>query len=327
MALVGVLTIGLYMYVRMDDEIRRHVETFLGERYPDLEISVGGARLVEGRGIIVYDVELAPKGDRQPHDELLIVDELLVVCDVELTTLVRGVPPIERVEVKHPHVWLRRAAGGQWNLDQLIPRHPSGMPVPPVIIRGGEATLISESAPDSQPIQLRDVDLTISPTAQTAVPGGWPSLKIDATAASPQLKQIELHGALDGPKQFASFAVTMQGMQLDEQLIAWIRPALPAVVATTRLTGIVDGTLNASWQRGATGPPAGVATFALRNGRVEDPRLPRPITELSARIKLDSQELKIEELAAKWGPSTIGLALNRKGWSPTAGISRNTSSG
>src|SRR5690606_30903140 len=75
-----------------------------------------------------------------------------------------------------------------------------------------------------------------------------------------------------------------------------------------------------SWQRGAAAPPAGVATFALRNGRVEDPRIPRPITELSARIKVDSQELKVEELRAKWGPSTIGLSLNRKGWTANSGV-------
>ena len=320
LALIGVLAIGLYMYVRMDDEIRRHVEAFLGERYPHLEVSVGGARLVEGRGIIVYDVELAPRGERRPHDELLIVDELLVVCDVEITTLVRGVPPIQRVEVKNPHVWLRRSAEGAWNLDQLLPKHPGGMPVPPVIIRGGEATLSSDFAPDSQPIILRDVDLTISPTAQAAAPGGWPSLKIDANAVSPQLKHLELHGTVDGPQQLVTAAATMQGIQLDEQLIAWIRPALPAVVAGTRLSGVVDGTLNVAWQRGAAGPPAGVASFALRNGRVEDPRLPRPITELAARIKLDSAELKVEDLSAKWGPSTLGLALTRKGWTPNAGI-------
>ena len=187
------------MYVRMDDEIRRHVEGFLGERYPHLEVTVGGARIMEGRGIAVYDVEMAPRGERQPHDELLLVDELLIVCDAKLTSLVRGVPLIDRLEVRNPHVWLRRAADGKWNLDQLIPKHPSGMPVPPIVIRGGQATLASDSAPDSQPIILRDVDLTISPTAPAAAPGGWPSLKIDATAASPQLKQLELHGTLDGP--------------------------------------------------------------------------------------------------------------------------------
>ena len=320
LVLIGVVAIGLYMYVRMDDEIRRHVETFLGERYPHLEVSVGGARLVEGRGIIVYDVELAPRGERRPHDELLIVDELLVVCNVEITTLVRGVPPIQRIEVKNPHVWLRRSAEGDWNLDELLPKHPGGMPVPPVLIRGGEATLSSDFAPDSQPIILRDVDLTISPTAQAAAPGGWPSLKIDATAVSPQLKQLELHGTVDGPQQLVTAAATMQGIQLDEQLVAWIRPALPAVVAGTRLSAVVDGTLNVTWQRGSAAPPAGGATFALRNGRVEDPRLPRPITELTARIKVDAQELKIEDLAAKWGPSTLGLAVARKGWAPNAGI-------
>jgi hypothetical protein len=319
-ALVGVVTIGLYMYVRMDDEIRRHVEGFLGERYPHLEVAIGGARVIEGRGIVVYDLELAPRGDRKPNDELLLIDELLVVCDVELTTLVRGVPPIQRLEAKNPHVWLRQSASGAWNFDQFVPKNPSGMPIPPVIVRGGEATLSTEYADSSPPVSLRDIDLAVTPTDPAREPGAWPSLKIDAAAASPQLGQLELHGTVDGSKQFASVAVTMQGMQLDEQLVAWIRPVLPSTLAATKLSAVVDGTLNVSWQRGSAAPPAGVATLNLRQGRVEDPRLPRPVTELAARVKLDAEELKIEELRAKWGPSTIGLFLNRKGWSRNAGV-------
>jgi hypothetical protein len=318
LALVGVVAVGLYMYVRMDDEIRRYVEAFLGERYPHLEVSVGGARIVEGRGITVYDVEFAPRGQRRPHDDLLQVDELLVVCDVHLSTLVRGVPPIQRVEVRHPHVWLRRSAEGNWNLNELLPVNPSGMPAPPIVIRGGEATLTSEFAPDSQPIAFRDIDLTISPTAQADAPGGWPSLKIDATAISPQLKQLELHGEIDGPQRLATIAATLQGMQLDEQLVAWIRPALPPAVAGTRITGVVDGKLNATWQ--PDGQPTGVADLTFRNGRLEDPRLPRPVTELTARIKVDAQELKIEDLQGKWGTSTLGLSLTRRGWTPRAGV-------
>ncbi|WP_428305381.1 hypothetical protein [Lacipirellula sp.] len=320
LALVGVVLIGLYMYVRMDDEIRRHVEAFIGERYPHLDVSVGGARLIEGRGIVVYDVEFVPKGDRQLRDELLVVDELLIVCDVEITTLMRGTPPIQRVEVKNPRMSLFRTKEGVWNFDQLIPHHPSGMPIPPVSIRGAEATLANDAAPDSQPIVLRDIDLTVTPTAQPPATGGWPSLKIEATGGGPQLKQFELRGTVDGPQQAVAATATLKGIQVDEQLVAWIRPALPPAVAGTRVAAQVDGTLSVAWQRSSGALPTGNVALQVRGGRVEDPRLARPITELSARIQLDPQGLKVEDLRAKWGSSILAVALNRRGWAPNAGV-------
>ena len=320
LALVVVAAVGIYLYVRMDDEIRRHVETLLADHYPHLEASVGGARLVEGQGIFVYDIELAPLGDRRARDELLVVDEMLVVCNVELTTLMKGMPPIQRVDIKRPRVALRRGANGKWNLNTLIPRNPAGMALPQIVIRGGEGEFVDEVAADSQPIIIRDVDMTIAPLAQPAVPGAWPSLKIDGTASGPHLKQLELHATVDGPQQSCTGVVTLQGVQLNEQLIGWVRPALPSLLAPTRFSGLVDGTISVSWQRGSAQSPTASATFTLNQGRVEDTRLARPVVELTGRLTVDPQQLKIDELRGKWGPSSLALSANRNGWEPNAKI-------
>ncbi|HMP06542.1 MAG TPA: hypothetical protein PJ982_09350, partial [Lacipirellulaceae bacterium] len=73
-AIAGGAATGAYLYLRMDNEIRQHVATYLAERYPDLRVSVGGARLVEGRGIAVYDIALSDPALEPGAAPLLAVD-------------------------------------------------------------------------------------------------------------------------------------------------------------------------------------------------------------------------------------------------------------
>jgi hypothetical protein len=96
-AIVGAVAVGVYMYARMDDEIRRQVESFLSERYPHLNVNVGGARIVDGKGIAIYDLSLADPSGGGRDDRLLSVDELMLVCDVKLAKLVQGSIDVHRV--------------------------------------------------------------------------------------------------------------------------------------------------------------------------------------------------------------------------------------
>ena len=75
-----------------------------------------------------------------------------------------------------------------------------------------------------------------------------------------------------------------------------------------------------SWQRDSGAPPTAEATLLLSEGRLEDPRLPQPITELAGRIALDVNHLRIEEMTGKCGMATVAVSLNRTGWAANAPI-------
>jgi uncharacterized protein involved in outer membrane biogenesis len=310
---------GVYVYVRMDDEIRRHVETMLAERYPQFEVSVGGARVLKDKGIAVYDLTLALPGGGRNDEPLLSIDELVLVCDVEWTKLVQGTPTIHRVEVKHPQLAVRRTAGGRWNIEALLPAKPCAQAMPTIVIRGGAASIADGSAEHS-PLALSSIDATVTPTEQAASPDGWPTVLVEGQASGSMLKRAEFTAALDGRQKQCSGAVAIHQLQLAEGISEWIRPMLPPEARATRISGLLDGTANVAWTCGASSPPRFSAALAFSSGRIEDPRLSWPVTELAGSIVLDNQQLKLDNIHGKWGAGTVAVSLNRSGWTAAAPI-------
>ena len=314
-ALVGAAAIGVYMYVRMDDEIRRHIEAMLAEKYPYLHVSVGGARVVEGRGIAVYDVSLADPAAIGRRGQLLLIDELMLVCDVELTALVKGAPDVRRVEVKHPQAFLERGPAGKWNLAALLPSAPCGGACPQIVVRDGVLS-VGDPAAGAPPLALREIQLTIGAAGAAARAGDWPSLHIDGTLGGPHVRRAEIHAALDGARRRCTAVITLDRMALSDPLLAWVRPLLPPMVHSTSVTGLVDGKLTLDWP--GAGPPQAKGTFTLSDGRLIDPWLPQPVTELTGRVVVDGATLQVEQLTGKCGAAAVAASLNRNGWAATA---------
>jgi hypothetical protein len=315
------------MYVRMDDEIRQHVETMLQERYPHLTVRVRGARLVEGRGIAVYEVSLADPSADPGGGPLLEIDELMLVCDVELTKLMRGTPVVESVEVKHPQLTLRRGRSGTWNVESLLPLKPCGTAPPQVIIRNGVLTVSDEAGPPSPPLTLRDIHITMAPVTPTAtaqatpssmaasrsVAPAWPAMRVDGVLSGPQVKHIEVHATVAGPDAPGTAAILVEKLQVNSALLAWVRPYLPAVVRATQVDALLDGKITLDWAN-CLAPPDVRAALVLSGGRVEDALLPAPLTELTGQIRVTGEQFSVTNLHGKCGAAAVGMSINRNGW-------------
>lgn len=310
---------GAYLYARMDDEIRGHVAAVLAERFPQAAVTVGGARLVEGKGIAVYDVSLAPLAADGEAEPLLTIDEIMLHCDVELATLVQGAPPVERVEVKHPELFLRRGAAGRWNVESLLPLEPCGPRAPTVIVHGGAVTISEEGDGAKPAIEIRDVAATVTPRAGSAA-GGPPTLEVAGTAGGPSVRRVTFQAAVDGAAQQIAGEVTIDQLQLNEALHAWIEPALPEAARATRLSGVVDGTVRGTWSAGGAAAAEFTAKLSVSGGRLTDPRLSQPVTDMTAQVTMNGAQLAISEARAKWGSAAVALSLNRSGWSASAPV-------
>ena len=97
LAVIAGIGVAVFLFMRMDDEIRHQAERFLADKFPHLNVSVGGARLVEGRGIAIYDLAISETSTTQLQSNLLVVDEIFLVCDAQLTRLVHGLPEIQKI--------------------------------------------------------------------------------------------------------------------------------------------------------------------------------------------------------------------------------------
>jgi hypothetical protein len=316
---VGVIAaaaIGVYLYVRMDEEIRRHVEMVLAERLPQMDVNVRGARLIEGKGIAIYDISLADRRPGSSGTAILTVDELLLACNAQATDLIRGTLDVGRVEVKHPQVWLRRGAEGRWNYESLLPLQPCGARPPEVVVHDGAVTIVDESAAGLQPLVLRDIMLTATPTGGDPSPVGLPSFRVQGSLSGGQIKRLELQGLADGQSRTLTATTAVTALTLDDAANAWLSPHLPASMRLTVAMGVLDGGANITWQWGLR--PSIEADLKLRNGRIEDPRLPHPLSDATGRITVLGDSLKVEDLRARCGAATVAMSLNRSGWTAAA---------
>ena len=178
--LVAVVGIGVYLYTRMDSEIRNQVEEILSRQFPHLNVSVGAARLVENQGIAIHDLVISETNSNQLQSNLLVIDELVLECNVELAQLVKGPPDIRRIVVRHPELWISRELDGHWNLESLWPPPSCGTKPPQISVEDARVTIVDQLHPTAVPLSLRDIDLVFEgeslPPANSAALGAIPEL-------------------------------------------------------------------------------------------------------------------------------------------------------
>ncbi len=328
LVVIAVVGVGVYLYSRMDNEICRQVQQTLSRQFPHLNVSVGAARLVEDRGIAIHDLVISETSSNQLQNNLLVVDEMLLDCNVKLTQLMNGPPALKRVIVRHPQVWVSRETDGSFNLASLWPPPQCGNSPPQIIIEDARITLVDRKNPQAVPIALRDVNLTIQAQATNAANGG-------AVASRPTIASCEVQGTLGGPQfqeaeftalynlQEQSLAVTgkFADLKLTKDLFSWAEALLGPQVAQIKLQGNLDGKFSVSHKLGTGALPHVEAKLSLDEGRLEHPRLPRPLTDLSCEIRIQGDSTFIDGLRCNCGSSGLALQLERRGWEVTAPLS------
>jgi len=340
LTVVAALTVAVYLFMRMDDEIRLHVQQTLAEHFPLLNVSVGGARWVEGRGIAVYDLVISETASTRRQNNLLVIDELMLVCDAELSQLLQGAPRIERVIVKHPQLWISREANGRWNVESLWPPPQHGECPPQIVIDDAMVTFVDQRQTSLQPLLLRDVNLTITPIAAETPSASVaePSRRITLASAaetSALQQNIELRGTLGGPnikradiqarfdtrQKLLRLSARFQQLRLTSELNAWVSAYAGALVNQSALQGEVDGNVVVQHHFQAGARPEIEANFLLKEGRIDDPRLPHPLTDLSCAVHCSSHSLSIDQLRATCGLASLAMRLKRRGWNTAAPLS------
>lgn len=163
LALFVAIGLAVFLFTRLDDEIRRQAEQMLARQFPQFNVSIGGARLVEGEGIAIYDLAISETASNHLQNNLLVVDEIMLACDAKLTRLMNGLPELRRVVVRHPQIWVAKNRDGNWNLTSFWPLPECDQKKPDVIIDNAQITLADQSESGLPPLSLRDINLVLRP--------------------------------------------------------------------------------------------------------------------------------------------------------------------
>lgn len=305
---------------KLNEEIRRHIEDKFRSHYSGLIVKVDSARRVPGQGIEIRGITIA-EVDRPDQPPMLYVERMMAACDTDLAEFVTTGPCVRTIMLKRAKMYAVRRANGFWNVRHLYPPPKFSEGNPPIEFQDASVVLVDEGHREKEPMQLREISLSISPD-----PLASEILKLSPTEAKCPLrvtgeltgdhfKRVRLEGAADVPSGKWSMTGSVQGLQftpalrggLPRDLAAELAP-ISAVNANTHLEFQVDN-LSPEFQ-----PCHFSVSGSISEGRVDDERLPSPLTEIAARVFADNAGLQIEDLTARLGSAEIKASLRLDGY-------------
>jgi hypothetical protein len=332
--------VGLFLYLRFDDEIRRGVQEKLAHNYPNLSVRVGKARFENGRGILVYDLAISDAGVAASQ-AILSADEVWLAGNIRVQNVVSEKLPIERIVVRRPHLHAFRRPDGGWSFQSLLPLPHWSDQSPEIVVE--DATLVVEdpSRPNSRALVLRGVDLKLSPmndeADRTASPkgnltptqttllavGALPERRFHVTgsATSSPARELKFSGTLNADKFSFDLNFDIRSLEVSPDLVASIPCEIPAQFSELQLYGKADAKVRI-WRAGPAVSDLGWSADAtLSRGRLDYPTLPQPLTDLAFQVQSDAQHLSIKQLTGRLGVAEVSLALERNGWKSTSPFS------
>jgi hypothetical protein len=311
-----------YLYRRVDEEIRRRVEDRIAQHYAGLKVRIGSAEAVGGEGIKVRNLVVVEPGAEGPRPELIQVEEVLLGCQADAQELLRGEPQFTHIVVRRPLIRVTRRRDGTWSVSKLLPVPKFNDRPIETRIENGTIEIFDPLKNPSSTLTLRDVNLVLSPLEASAQqPGLTPDTRrVQGTLTGDHLRRIEFEGLADLQQNVWAVRGTVEGLNLSPELQAALPEPLAAKLAGGNdLRGEAELSFQVSRQPAAAPEYQYRVTGRLDRGRIDDPRLPHPLTDLRGKFQLDNAGAVIEEAVGRSNQATVRiLSYRQEGFGPQA---------
>jgi hypothetical protein len=326
----GLIYTGVLGIDRLDEEIRARVEAKIAGEYPLLSVKVESAQLLHGRGIQIRGLTITDPNCDPKYAELVYVDEILAACDTSLQELLTHEPHVTAITVRRPRLRATRLAG-TWNTTKLLPLPKFQKTQCPTVVEDASIEICDPACNAGQPLKLSHLDVTIAPDvtaeALTFLPESQTKapLKVTGQVMCDHFKRVTLDGWFDPAGGVWAFRGDIERLVITPAL----ESSLPVDVPT-RLLSLHDlhGKLTLAYEvtnqrvGGETEPTQLPFRFEiagkLEEARLEDRRLPYPLTELSAQVHCDDQGVELTDVKALCGAAKLSASLTRTGWTTNA---------
>ena len=321
LVIVAALAAGGYLYLHLDDEIRRQVEQRLSAHYQNLKVHVGSAQFEQERGITIRDIRFDDPQTGASREPLLSIDELFLAGNIRLDELVSGSLPIREIVVRGPKLNAERGANGQWNVKPLLPMPKFSEHAPLMSIEGGTLSLHDAAHPSIAPLVLSGVNAKLAPqpVAGNSADSSC-KYQIAGTADGLPARELRFDGELSTTDGAVDITIGIRGLEVSQELLARVPAALPAAFSEYRLSGKVDAAVRVTRTAGPAGQIDWSTQLKLEQGRLQHARFPDPLTDLTFQVQADRNLLAVRQLNAKWRAANITLACNRYGWTDEASL-------
>ena len=317
--MIGALAAVPYVYRRLDETVRARVETLFATHYRDLRVTVHSAALADGgiqvRGVSIED----PKADG-PRAELLYIEELFLVCKTDLATLLSTTPEIVEVTARRPLLRATRRADGSWSASRLFPLPTLGREPPTISIEGATVELFDPLEKTPRSLALRDGYFKVAPHSGGPLPAGERRpLGITGYCTADSIRRIELAGTFNPTGGAWEVSGLADGLEITPELLHDLPCECPqGLNLLEALRGQVHGKFAVRYDGAKPDPWTYEVIGQLSRGRLDDSRLPHPLTELRAGFHVNAHGFAIQNLTANSGPAMLTLDIRREGFGENA---------
>jgi hypothetical protein len=317
LCVIGAVAAVPYFYRRFDEEMRRRFETLLAQHYPGLKPTVGSAELVAGQGIKFHNISIVEPGAEGPRAELACVEEMFIACQSDVKELILSDPKVTHVTIKRPTIRVTRRLDGTWSAARLFPPPRFGNQSPEVSIENGTIEIFDPLKPRSSTLILRDFNMSASPAALSpSDPGGAPKRNVHGMLAGDNIRRVEFHGTIDPISSAFSLSGEVEGLQVSPELSESLPGPIADKLAALRALR-AEGQMNFSlaYDPKADVPLRFLVTGQLTGGRIDDQRLPHPLTDIKIKkFTADNGGVVIDSLTASCNQATLKMSLRHTGF-------------
>ncbi len=289
----------------MEAELRNRVAAKIGERFPKLEVQVRAAHLT-AEGISVQGLSITEPGAPGPEPEIVHVDEVFLACRTNVQELLSGEPIVTSVRFSRPVLRATRRPDGTFSLGKMFPLPTYNRAPPAITVENGTIVVFDPLKNPSSTLTLRDVNLTVKRSAASDADQNL--LEVQGSLVSDQIQHVEVVGTIDPSGPRWSLGGTVENLEISPAL----RAALPERFAAP-LEPLKSLRAMTTWNFRASSDDAGkMPRFEVNgrvlNGRLEDPLLPYPVTDLQAEVHGDNNGFRVSNLTARHGPTIWEVA-------------------
>ena len=299
--ILGIAVTAAVLYQRWTNPgaVREQVIDAIGRAFPGAQVSIDSARLRILGGIQLNDLRLSRSDDPEKH-EFLHVPSAILYHDKE--KILEGQLLLRKIELFRPRLRVRRERDGRWNLQELV--KPSDAPPdtvqPAIVIHQGTLILEDRIDPDkANSLEINDVSLTLinDPVTQVTIRGGGNSELVG---------KLQLQGSVDRRTGEAYLAFKASQISLTENLAARLPIQCPPslfVGLQLKATANVHGKV--SFHPGQRQPFYYDVHCEIKDGKLQHPKLPLTLDQLSLKAHCQNGELRLEKLTARSGATEV----------------------
>jgi hypothetical protein len=290
----------------------------MAQQYPGLKVEIRSAALVKGEGIQIRGLSIVEPGAEGPRAELLTYDECFLRCSTDLRDLLSDDLEVTQVTIRRPTLRVTRRPDGSWSASKLLPLPKLSKRPPRVTIENGTVEIFDPLKNHTSTLTLRDINLTLTPEAGGPSSPSSENRALRGTLTSDYFRHATVEGTVDPHRPGFSLSGTVEGLEISPEL----RDALPgAAAAKLGVLGAVRGqgevNFRVAYDPAAATPLQFSVAGRLVHGRIDDARLPHPLTDIRAVVRLNNQGFKVEDMTGRSNQATFRLSA--QGNSPGPG--------